>query len=577
VEDRPWHRFYGNAVPRTLSNIDGTLHGVLEATARRFPHRPAVQLAGPGFTGIVTYRALDRLSNRFARALIRLGIRPGDRVALALPNLPQYPIALYGIFKAGAAAVQVNPLYHGDDLAHVLEDSGARVVVTLTRLHRQIDEIRARTALEHVVLTKVSDYFPPLWRTLYTLGRERREGDAMPPGDALAWRRLLSRESAAAPAVPVDPDALAVLQYTGGTTGVPRGAMLSHHNLVVNAAQGVAWFVGLREGTECLLTVVPLFHAYGLLVLNAGVRLGASLLMVLMRLFDARLVAAQVPRYRPSVFPGVPAMYVAINRLKHVEQYDLHSIRMCVSGAAELPRDVVEEFERLTGGRLVEGYGLTEASPLVAANPLWEGSVRKPGSIGIPLPDTDARIVDMETGTKTLAVGEPGELVVRGPQVMQGYWHAPKDTANAIRDGWLYTGDIARTDEDGYFFLLDRKKDMIITAGLNVYPREIEEVLRQHPGVRQAGVVGVKHPIRGETIVAYVVPEHPGADPSPLRADIREFLRAHLPSYKVPRRIELVDAIPTTLIGKPLRRVLRDQAARDGADAHAEPTDGTSA
>ncbi len=577
MDDRPWQRFYGDVVPRTLSNTGGTLQDVLEATARRFPNRPAVQLAGPGFTGIVTYRALDRLSNRFARALIRLGIRPGDRVALALPNLPQYPIALYGIFKAGAVAVQVNPLYRGDELAHLLEDSGARVLVTLTRLHGQIDEIRARTALEHVVLTKLSDYFPPLWRTLYTLWRERREGDAMPAGDALAWRRLLSRESAAAPGVAVAPDALAVLQYTGGTTGVPRGAMLSHHNLVVNAAQGVAWFVGLREGSESLLTVVPLFHAYGLLVLNAGVRLGATLLMVLMRLFDARLVAAQVPRYRPSVFPGVPAMYAAINRLKRVEQYDLRSIRMCVSGAAELPRTVVEEFERLTGGRLVEGYGLTEASPLVAANPLWEGSVRKPGSIGIPLPDTDARVVDMETGTTTLAQGETGELVVRGPQVMQGYWNAPKETANAIREGWLFTGDIARIDEDGYFFLLDRKKDMIITGGLNVYPREIEEVLRQHPDVRQAGVVGVKHPLRGEMIVAYVVPEHPAADPSALRAQLREFLRGQLPSYKVPRRIELVDAIPTTLIGKPLRRVLRDQAARDGDAGDAEPTDGAPA
>jgi len=573
VEDRPWQRFYGDAVPRTLPNVDGTLHAVLEATARRFPDRPAVQLAGPGFTGTVTYRALDRLSNQFAHALIRLGIRPGDRVALALPNLPQYPIALYGIFKTGAAAVQVSPLYHGDELAHQLRDSGARVIVTLTRLHRQIDEVRARTALEHVVLTKISDYFPPLWRILYTLRRERREGDAMPSGDALAWRRLLSRESAEAPGIPVAPDALAVLQYTGGTTGVPRGAMLSHRNLVVNAAQGLAWFVGLREGAECLLMVVPMFHAYGLLVVNASVRLGASLLMVLMRLFDARLVAAQVPRYRPSVFPGVPAMYAAINRLKHVAQYDLHSIRLCVSGAAELPRKTIEEFERLTGGRLVEGYGLTEASPLVAANPLWEGGVRKPGSIGIPLPDTDARVVDMETGARTLPAGEPGELVVRGPQVMQGYWNAPADTANAIRDGWLYTGDIARTDEDGYFFLVDRKKDMIITGGLNVYPREIEEVLRQHPAVREAGVVGVKHPIRGEIIVAYVVPTHLVADPGELRGQLREFLRTRLPSYKVPRRIELVDAIPTTLIGKPLRRVLRDQAARDSAEGDAEPQD----
>jgi long-chain acyl-CoA synthetase len=291
--------------------------------------------------------------------------------------------------------------------------------------------------------------------------------------------------------------------------------------------------------------------------------LGATLLMVLMRRFDARLVSEQVPRYRPSVFPGVPAMYSAINHLKRIERYNLHSIRLCVSGAAELPQEVVAEFERLTGGRLVEGYGLTEASPLVAANPLWESGVRKTGSVGIPLPDTDLRIVDLESGTRTLPVGEAGELIVRGPQVMDGYWHAPEQTAEAIRDGWLFTGDVARCDEDGYVFIVDRKKDVIITGGLNVYPREIEETLRRHAAVREAAVVGVRHPIRGETIVAYVVPAAPNADPGQMRTQLREFLRSQLPSYKVPRRIALVDAIPTTLIGKPLRRLLREQAVRE--------------
>jgi long-chain acyl-CoA synthetase len=382
---------------------------------------------------------------------------------------------------------------------------------------------------------------------------------------ALAWPGFLRSGRAVPPAVTVPPDALAVLQYTGGTTGVPRGAMLSHRNLVANAAQGVSWFVGLREGAECFLMVVPLFHAYGLLVMNAGVRLGATLLMVLMRMFDARLVAEQVPRHRPSVFPGVPAMYAAINRVKRVERYNLHSIRLCVSGAAELPQDVVSEFERLTGGRLVEGYGLTEASPLVSANPLWEGGVRKPGSIGVPLPDTDARIVDLDAGTRPLPPGETGELLVRGPQVMRGYWNASAETAGAIREGWLYTGDVARMDEDGFFFLVDRKKDMINVGGLNVYPREIEEPLRQHPAVRQAAVVGVKRPIRGEIIVAYVVPAQPVSDPGPLRTELREYLRTRLPDYKMPRRITLVDEIPTTLIGKPLRRILREDAAR--ADA----------
>ncbi len=573
MESRPWHRIYSDNVPRSIPLPETTLEAVLRATAARFPRRPAVLLGGPGFTGRLSYRALDRESDRFAHALIRLGIRPRDRVALALPNLPQYPIALYGTWKAAATAVQVNPLYHGDDLATLLADSGARVLVTLTRLWPQVDAVRSRTALEHVILAPVATYFPQPWRTLYAVTRARREGDAMPvAAPALSWARALRMGRPVPPDAAPDLDDIAVLQYTGGTTGLPRGAMLSHRNLAANAAQGISWFVGLREGAECFLAVVPLFHAYGLVVLNAGIRLGATMLMVLMRMFDARMVAEQVPRHRPSVFPGVPAMYAAINRLKHVERYDLHSIRLCVSGAAELPQDVVTEFERITGGRLVEGYGLTEASPLVAANPLWQGGVRKSGSIGVPLPATDVRVVDVETGTRTLPPGQPGELAVRGPQVMRGYWNAPDATAEAIRDGWLLTGDVGWMDEDGFFFLVDRKKDMINVGGLNVYPREIEEPLRQHPAVRQAAVVGVKRPIRGEIVVAYVVPATPVGDPGPLRTELREYLRGRLPAYKVPRRITLVDEIPTTLIGKPLRRLLRDSAARDGSlDDAADP------
>ncbi len=570
MEDRPWHRFYGDRVPREIAVPDVPLQALLRTSAARYPHRPAVILAGPGFSGRLSYRSLDRQSNRFAQALIRLGIRRGDRVAAALPNLPQYPIAAYGIFKAGATLVQLSPLYRGNDLAHLIADSGARVLVTLTRLYPHVREIRHRTPLEQVVLTKVSDYFPPLWRGLYTLARERREGDAMPrDAGVVAWGRLMAGSPAAPPGVPVEPDDLAVLQYTGGTTGLPRAAMLSHRNLAANALQGAAWFIGLREGAECLLLVVPLFHAYGLLVLNAGIRLAATQLMALMRMFDARTVAEQVPRYRPTVFPGVPAMYVAINQLKNVQQYDLHSIRYCLSGAAGLPAEVAEQFERLTGGRLVEGYGLTEAAPLVAANPIWAGGVRKPGSIGIPIPNTDARIVDLETGTRDLPAGEAGELVVRGPQVMRGYWNAPQETAGALRNGWLFTGDVAMMDEDGFLFLVDRKKDMIDVGGLKVYPREIEDLLYQHPLVHEAAVVGARHPVRGETIVAHVS-LRPGAGEIPAaRAQIREFLRARLPGYKVPRRIEIVDTIPKTLIGKPLRRVVREVEERQAEERQA--------
>jgi len=578
LDDRPWHRFYAPDVPHDLAISDDPLQAFLRASAARHPNRPAVILSGPQFHSTLSYHALDRQSDRFAGALRALGIRRGDRVAISLPNLPQYPIAAYGAFKAGATVVQINPLYRGEDLAFLLRDSQAKAVVTLTRLYPHVAAVRGGTALERVVLTKVSDYFPPLWRALYHLARERREGDAMPrPPDAsglVPWSRMLR-----GPALPdsegAGPDDLAVLQYTGGTTGRPRGAMLTHRNLVVNAAQGLAWFRDLRDGGECFLVAVPLFHVYGFLVLNAGLRLAATHLMVLMRLFDARLVAEQVPRWRPTVFPGVPGMYIAINQLKDIARADLKSIRYCLSGAAGLPMEVARQFERLTGGRLVEGYGLTEASPLVAANPIWDGGVRKDGSIGIPMPGTDVRIVDLDSG-RDLPAGEAGELLVHGPQVMRGFWNAPEETAAALRDGWLYTGDVARADADGFLFIEDRKKDMIIVGGLKIYPREIEELLLQHPLVRDAAVIGVPHPVRGEAIVAYVTLNPPDADAAggeaagAARGRLREWLRDRLPPYKVPRRIEIVDAIPKTLIGKPLRRVLRETAAAAPAAAEAE-------
>jgi long-chain acyl-CoA synthetase len=579
LEERPWHRFYAADVPRDIAVPDEPLQAFLRASASRHPGRAAVILSAPQFHSTLSYRALDRQSDRFAGALRALGIRRGDRVAISLPNLPQYPVAAYGAFKAGATVVQINPLYRGADLAFLLRDSQAKAVVTLTRLYSNVAAVRGGTALEHVVLTKVSDYFPPLWRALYRLARERREGDAMPrlprggrPSPApglVSWSRMMR-----GPALPdsegAGPHDLAVLQYTGGTTGRPRGAMLTHRNLAVNAAQGLAWFRDLREGGECFLLVVPLFHVYGFLVLNAGLRLAATQLMVLMRMFDARLVAEQVPRWRPTVFPGVPGMYVAINQLKDIARADLKSIRYCLSGAAGLPMEVARQFERLTGGRLVEGYGLTEASPLVAANPIWEGGTRKEGSIGIPMPGTDVRIVDLDTG-RDLPPGEAGEMLVWGPQVMRGFWNAPDETAAALRDGWLYTGDVARADADGFLFIEDRKKDMIIVGGLKIYPREIEELLLQHPLVRDAAVIGVPHPVRGEAIVAYVTlaAAEPAAagleDEAGARRRLREWLRERLPSYKVPRRIEIVGAIPKTLIGKPLRRALRETAAASPA------------
>ena len=561
--DRPWLRHYDPGVPPTLSYPEMPLFGLLEESTQRFPARPAIILAGPKFSATLTYRQLDGLANRFANALIALGVRPGDRVALHLPNLPQFALCFYGTLKAGAAAVPVNPLYTVRELAHVIKNAEPRVIVTLSRLAPQVTEALAESTGVLVIVSEPYDYFPWLWKVIAKLRMRGRGGAVAGP----RLTALLRRASPRRPEVPVDRESLAVLQYTGGTTGVPKGAMLSHRNLVANCTQMRHWLSDMREGEERFLAVVPFFHAYGLTVaLNTPVAVGASVICVLMAMFDTRLVAETIARYRPSIFPGAPAVYLAINQLKDVRRYNLSSVKVCVSGSASMPREVQAEFERLTGATVVEGYGLTEASPGTHTNPVH--GLRKTGSIGLPMPDTDARIVDQDTGEGDVAPGEPGELIIRGPQVMQGYWRTPDETAATLRDGWLYTGDIARMDDDGYFYIVDRKKDLVIIGGLKVYPREIEEVLHEHPKVREAVVVGVPHRVRGEQLVAQVVlRDGAAADARQIRRELTEFCRSRLATYKVPRRLRVVDALPKSAVGKPLRREIREaEAARGGEE-----------
>ncbi|MDR7555276.1 MAG: long-chain fatty acid--CoA ligase [Armatimonadota bacterium] len=561
----PWYRWYEPGVPWTIQVPDHPVHGFLDQSARRFPRHVALIQAGPRFDRRLTYAALDQLTDRFARALVAHGLQPGDRVAVILPNCPQYVVAAFGIWKAGGILVQTNPLYKGRDLAFVLQDAGARFAVGLSRLYDQLREVRPHTALETVFLTNLHDFFPLRWRLLYGWRRARKEGDVVPAtagvvpfATALQAPRLAQRPAVA-------PDEVAVLQYTGGTTGVPKAAMLTHRNLVANALQARAWLPDLREGAERILAVVPFFHVFGLTVcLNVAVALAATTIVLLMRLFEAKTVVEAMARYRPTIFPGVPAMYLAITQMRGVERYDLRSIRACVSGAAPLPGEVQRRFEELTGGRIVEGYGLSEASPLTHANPIH--GTRKVGSIGLPVPSTEAKIVDAETGTRDLPPGELGELVIRGPQVMKGYWRKPGETAGALRNGWLYTGDIARMDEDGFFFLEDRKKDMVNIGGFKVFPREVEEVLYAHPHVQEAAVVGVRHRIRGEMLVAHVVPRE-RVDPRMFARELYDHCARHLSAYKVPRRFEIVDEIPKTLLGKALRRAIRErEEARAAAD-----------
>lgn len=553
VEARPWLRHYESGVPRTISYPARPLQHLLDEAAERYPDRPAVTF----FRRDLTYRELRHLADRFAGGLRSLGLRPGDLVSLHLPNCPQFVIAYFGTLKAGGVVVPFNPLYVEREIAVQLADCGATIAVTLDLFAQRVATARAGTRVQRVVVTRINEFFPPLLRALYPLRAMRhREWPAI----TLDVNTRAFRDVCAAPPLPEpaaqQPGDTAVLLYTGGTTGTPKGAMLTHANLVANAYQCALWYVNPAGEKITAIGVLPLFHSYAMtVVMNAGLLLGSR--MVLLPRFETLAVLKAIRRYRPQQMPGVPTLYNAIINHPAVGRFDLRSVRACISGAAALPAEIQARFEHITGGRLVEGYGLTEASPVTHVAPL--GGLRKAGSIGIPVPDTDARIVDLEDGTRVLPPGEVGELVVRGPQVMAGYWNRPDETAAVLRDGWLYTGDIARMDSDGYFYIVDRKKEMLISGGLNVYPREVEEVLFAHPAVQEAAVIGVPDAHRGEVPKAFVV-LRPGAQAT--AEDLMDHCRTHLAPYKVPRYVEFRDSLPKSLIGKVLRRVLSEEERR---------------
>lgn len=550
LEARPWLKHYQAGVPQTIAYPARPLQHLLDEAAERYPNRPAVAF----FRRDLTYREISHLADRFAGGLRSLGLRPGDRVSLHLPNCPQFVIAYYGTLKAGGVVVPFNPLYVEREIAAQLTDCGATIAVTLDLFAQRVAAARAGTRVQHVVVTRINEFFPPLLRALYPLRAMRhREWPAITlDAGTHAFRDVCAAPPLAEPAAQ-RPGDTAVLLYTGGTTGTPKGAMLTHANLVANAYQCALWYVNPAGERLTAIGVLPLFHSYAMtVVMNGGLLLGSR--MVLLPRFETLGVLKAIRRYRPQQMPGVPTMYNAILSHPAVGRFNLKSVRACISGAAALPAEIQSRFERITGGSLVEGYGLTEASPVTHVAPL-EG-LRKAGSIGIPVPDTDARIVDLEDGTRVLPPDEVGELAVRGPQVMAGYWNRPQETAAVLRDGWLYTGDIARMDPDGYFYIVDRKKEMLISGGLNVYPREVEEVLFAHPAVQEAAVIGVPDAHRGEVPKAFVV-LRPGAQAT--ADDLIAHCRAHLAPYKVPRHVEFRDSLPKSLIGKVLRRVLSEE------------------
>jgi long-chain acyl-CoA synthetase len=493
---------------------------------------------------------------RFAGALKAMGVGKGDRVGLILPNCPQAYVALFAIWRLGAVVVQNNPLYTERELTHQLSDARVDVLLALDLTYDRVKAARKTVPIREVIITSVLDELGGIKRVVAPFTRKGKASMATIGKDepVRRWRDVLASSPGPVPEVAVDADTdLAMLQYTGGTTGLSKGVMLTHTNIGANAAQINEWLPDLEPGREVIMTALPFFHAYGLTTcLTLGVRTGAAL--VLQPRFDLHKVLEAVDKYRPTIFPGVPTMYVAINNAVGRDKHDLSSIKACVSGAAPLPMEVSDEFERHAGGRLVEGYGLTEASPVTHANPVY--GKRKVGTIGLPLPNTVARIADPSDLSRDMPIGEPGELAVQGPQVMQGYWNHPEETAQVLQDGWLLTGDMATMDEEGYFAIVDRKKDLIIAGGYNVYPREVEEVLYEHPKVMEACVAGVPDRYMGEVVKAFVV-LRPGQEATV--QEIRDFVDDRLAKYKVPRSIEFRDELPKTMIGKVLRRKLIEE------------------
>ncbi len=564
--DSIWTQHYASGVPSRLSYPELTLPDLLNRSATAFPDCPAIRFYGR----TIRYRELNRLANRFARALIGLQVRKGTVIGLMLPNLPQAVIGYFGGLRAGALVTPINPLYVENEIEHQVTDSGCELVLALDQFFPRIQPLLSRTCLKHVILTGVEDFLPWLKRLLYPVKAKRDAGERPVAADPAVHRmRQFMDAPDDPPPVPVDRDDLALLQYTGGTTGIPKGVVLSHRNLVSNVWQCRHWMPSLRGGQEVFLGVLPFFHVYGMSACqNLAVAVGGAL--ALLPRFQATEVLETIVRERVTVFPGIPAMYQAINNHQRLSRYNLRSIRLCISGAGPLPPSVQDQFESLTGARLVEGYGLTEASPVTHVNPIdSQTGVRRQRSIGLPLPDTEARIMDVESGERELPIGEVGELAVRGPQVMRGYWKREDETRKVLRNGWLFTGDLARMDADGFFYIADRKKDMIKSGGENVYPREVEEVLLRHPKVQDAVVVGLPQDLRGELIKAYVVLKD-GEEAT--AAEVLEHCRKDLAKFKVPKRVEFRKELPKTLVGKVLRRVLleeelkkrREQRARKG-------------
>ncbi|MCY4118438.1 MAG: long-chain fatty acid--CoA ligase [Caldilineaceae bacterium] len=566
-DQKPWVEKYESGVPEAIEYNGQLTHEMLDASAQTYANQVSTRLLlsylplGITVQATQTYAALKDSVDRLAFAFRKIGLQQGDRVAIMLPNIPQQVISFFATLRAGCVVVNTNPTYTPRELGHLLEDSGATAIIVLSGFYDRVAQVKDGTDLKHVIVTDLPE---PLGFPFNKLVEKKvRKAGMMvdvPDGPGV-WRfdDLISTSEPDPPAIDVSPDDVVLFQYTGGTTGSPKAAMLTHRNVMSNVQQIEAWYRDLQYGGEKVLGAIPFFHVYGMSVaMLFSIYTGAELIVTP----DPRqtdLVLEILQREKVTMYPGIPTMYTAIINHPKVDDADLSSIRACLSGGMSLPGEIQRRFEQITGGKLVEGYGLTETSPVACANPI--NGMRKEGSIGFPVPSTEVAIVGLERNDEgefePVPAGEEGELIIRGPQVMKGYWKRPEETAEAIsEEGWFHTGDIARMDEDGCFYIVDRKKDLIIASGYNIVPREVEEVLYTHEKVQEAVVVGVPDEVRGENVKAYIVLK---AGQSSTPEEITEFCREQLAPYKVPRLVDFRDELPKSQVGKILRRVLLEE------------------
>jgi len=557
LESKPWLDLYPNEIPATLEYSSEPVQEYLVNAAKTFPEKIAIHFMGKE----MTYKQLYEDALSFASYLQwNLRVEKDDRIAIMLPNTPQAVISYFGILMAGGIVVQTNPLYTERELEYQMKDSGAKAIITLDILYPRVSKVMPQTNLQHIIVTAIKDYLPFPKNLVYPFIQKKQYGIVVKvkhEGTSHLLTEILKGSPKELTKYDFNTEKdIALLQYTGGTTGSPKGVMLTHKNLVSNTTMGEAWLYKAKPGEESILGIVPFFHVYGMTVcMIFAIKMACK--MILLPKFDALTTFKTIHKQRPTLFPGAPTIYIGLLNHPDLKKYDLSSIDSCISGSAPLPVEVQQKFEEVTGGKLVEGYGLSEASPVTHSNFLWDVE-RVKGSIGVPYPDTDVKIMSIETGDP-MPVGEIGEIVIKGPQIMKGYWNRPEETKEVLHEGWLYTGDLGYMDEKGYFYVVDRKKDMIIAGGYNIYPREIEEVLYEHPDVLEAVAAGIPDPYRGETVKAYIVLK----EGSTISTDeMNQYARKYLAAYKAPRLYEFREELPKTAVGKILRRMLVEEEKR---------------